>query len=384
MNIDLYSIQLATSAVVIVAGVMFILDTFLRRPDTAGRVWSASFMAGILASFSYAIWIALPDGWWAVAAGNSALVLSGALLWTGARVYNGRRDLAWVSIVGSGAAAVAVLAEGPHGGAWAGGPLMFVLVAGYAVMGAIESMRAPMRLNWTARGLTAMFVVVALFYAARFVVFIVSGPDSMIFQVFLGTEASAFVIIALVIVTVVSMVILQSERVPRVGESIAGPSVYTGDGVLTSSAFRGLVEDWLERANFHDEQLVVASVCLDERDAIDTAFGRSAGTELVAEFTAGVRRYSTPNAAIGAVGAGELLIVAPFVRMEDARRNGLAIQSGLRDRPIEQAMNLRISASIGLAGTDAHGYDYDVLVAAATEAAGRAREHGGDAVVLAG
>ena len=42
MNIDLYSIQLATSAVVIVAGVMFILDTFLRRPDLAGRVWSAS------------------------------------------------------------------------------------------------------------------------------------------------------------------------------------------------------------------------------------------------------------------------------------------------------------------------------------------------------
>ncbi|WP_308796917.1 GGDEF domain-containing protein [Agromyces silvae] len=383
MNIDLYSIQLATSAVIIVAGVMFILDTFLRRPDTAGRVWSASFMAGILASFSYAIWIAIPDGWWAVAAGNSALVLSVALLWTGARVYNGRRDRAWISIVGSGAAAVAVLAEGPNGGAWAGGPLMFALVAGFAVMGAIESMRAPMRLNWTARGLTAMFVVVALFYAARFGVFVVSGPDSMVFQVFLGTEASAFVIIALVIVTVVSMVILQSERVPRVGERPAATGAYTADGVLAEPAFRAVVGDWLERANFHDEQLVVASVCLDERESIDTAFGRSTGTELIAQFTAGVRRYSTPNAAIGAVGPGELLVVAPYSRMEEARRNGLAIQSGLRDRPIEQAMGLRISASIGLAGTDAHGYGYDALVAAAFDAAATARERGGDAVVLA-
>lgn len=383
MNIDLYSIQLATSAVVIVAGVMFILDTFLRRPDLAGRVWSASFMAGILASFSYAIWIAVPDGWWAVAAGNAALVLSVALLWTGARVYNGRRDLTWVSIVGGGAAAVAVLAEGPHGGAWAGGPVMFALVGGFAVMGAIESLRAPMRLNWTARGLTAMFIVVALFYAARLGVFITSGPDSMVFQVFLGTEASAFVIIGLVIVTVVSMVILQSERVPRVGEGTTGSDAFAADRVLTATAFRTVVEDWLERANFHDEQLVVANVSLDEREAIDTAFGRSTGTELVAEFTAGVRRYSTPHAAIGDAGTGELLVVAPYARMEEARRNGLAIQSGLRDRPIEQAMGLRISASIGLAGTDAHGYDYDELVAAAMAAAGKARERGGDAVELA-
>lgn len=384
MNIDLYSIQLATSAVVIVAGAMFILDTFLRRPDLAGRVWSASFMAGILASFSYAIWIALPDGWWAVAAGNAALVLSGALLWTGSRVYNGRRDLAWVSILGAGAAAVAVLAAGPHGGAWAGGPIMFALVAGFAVLGAIETMRAPMRLNWTARGLTAMFVVVAAFYAARFVAFLWTGPDSMVFQTFLGTEASAFVIISLVIVTVVSMVILQSERVPRVGAGAVDRDSFTPDGVLAPEAFRSIVEDWLERANFHDEQLVFGSVCLDEREAIDTAFGRGAGSELVAEFASGVRRYSTPNAAIGVAGTGELLVVAPFTRMEEARRNGLAIQAGLRDRPIEQALGLRISASIGLAGTDAHGYDFDVLVAAAQGAAGDARDRGGDAVVLAG
>jgi GGDEF domain-containing protein len=384
MNIDLYSIQLATSAVVIVAGVMFILDTLLRRPDTAGRVWSTSFMSGILASISYAIWITVPNGWWAVAAGNAAVVLGAALLWTGARVYNGRASLAWISVTGAGAAAVAVLIQGPDGGAWAGSPLMFALVATFAVLGAVESMRAPMRLNWTARGLTAMFVVVALFYATRLMVFVVSGPEHMVFQVFLGTEASAFVIIALTIVAVVSMVILQSERAPRLAEQADGTDVFVDDGVLQPAVFRSVVEDWLERANFHDEQLVVARVCLDEREAIETAFGRSAGTELVAEFIAGVRRYSTPNAAIGAPQPGELLVVAAFTHMEEARRNGLAIQSGLRERPFDQASRLRISASVGLAGTDAHGYDYDTLVAAATAAADEAREHGGDAVVLAG
>jgi GGDEF domain-containing protein len=383
MTIDLYSIQLATSAVVIVAGVMFILDTFLRRPDTAGRIWSASFMSGILASFSYAIWVVLPEGWWAVAAGNAALVLSGALLWTGARVYNGRRDLAWVSVLGAGAAAVSVLIEGPDGGAWAGGPVMFVLVAAYAVLGAVESMRSPMRANWTARGLTAMFVVVALFYAARLVAFVTIGPDDVIFRVFLGTEASAFVIIALIIVTVVSLIVLQSERVPRAVDRPV-TDLFTSEPVLAPEAFRTLVDDWLERANFHDEQLVLARVCLDELETIDTAFGRSAGADVVEQFISGVRRYSTPNAAIGLVGPGELVVIAPFSRMEDARRNGLAIQSGLRDTPLDQTQGLRISVSIGLAGTDAHGYDFDDLYAAATAAADQVRSSGGDAVLVAG
>jgi GGDEF domain-containing protein len=382
MNIDLYSIQLATSAVVIVTGVMFILDTFLRRPDAAGRIWSASFMSGILGSFSYAIWIVVPNAWWAVAVGNAAVVLSIALLWSGARVYNGRDALARIGVLGPGIAAAWVIIEGEAGGAWAGGIALFGFVAVYAVLGAIESMRAPMRLNWTARGLTAMFVVVAIFYTARLVVFVTSGPDDVLFRVFLGTEASAFVIIALVIVTSVSLVILQSERVARAGVGTDG-EIYDEAGVLTPPAFRVLVEDWLERANFHDEQLVFARVCLDELDAIDTAFGRSAGTELAAEFTDGVRRYTTPNAVIGYAGLGELVIAAPHARMEEARRNGLAIQNGLRDRVPDQAQGLRISASIGLAGTDAHGYDFDTLFVAATTAAEQARERGGDAVVLA-
>jgi len=381
MNIDLYTVQLATSAVIIVAGVMFTLDTFLRRPDGAGRVWAASFMAGILASFAYAIWVALPGGWWAVAVGNAGTVLSVALLWNGSRVFNGRRSLGWASVAGAVVTAGAVLIEGEDGGDWAGSPIMFLIVGVVAALGAAESMRAPMRLNWTARGLTAMFVIVSLFYAARLVVFLVSGPESMMFRLFLSTEASAFVIIALVIVTVVSMVILQSERVPRAADR--APEMYTATGVLTPAAFRELVGDWLSRANYHDEQLVFARVCLDERAAIETAFGQSAGAELVDEFTAGVRRFSTPNSAVAWVGPGELMVVAPFERMEEARRNGLAIQAGLRERPIEQAEGLRTSASIGLAGTDANGYDFDALVAAATAAANEARERGGDAIEFA-
>lgn len=383
MTIDLYTIQLATTTVTIVAGVMFILDTFLRRTDAAGRVWAVSFMAGILASFAYATWVVVPGAWWAVAVGNAAIVLSPALLWSGARAYNGRPHLVWIGVVGSAAAAAAVLGAGPRGGDWAGAAVMFTLIATFGVLGAIESLRAPMRENWTARGLTVIFVVVALFYAARTAVFLVRGPEDPFFATFLGTEASAFVIVSLVIVTLASLLILQGERVPRMSGRGDIARSYNSDAVLNEELFREIVDDWLERANFHDEQLVFMRVELDELDALNTAFGRSVGTQLQTVFTGAVRRFSSPHSDIGIAGPGALVVVGPYVRVEHAALNAEAIQVGLRENRVEAAQGIRLSASIGLAGTDRYGYDFDRLMNAASDAASSAREGGGDAIVLA-
>ena len=275
--IDLYTIQLATTTVTMIAGVMFVLDTFLRKTDAAGRVWAVSFMSGVLSAFAYAAWVVMPGAWWAVAVGNAAIVLSGALLWSGARAYNDRPHLVWVGAAGSSLAGVAVLAAGPDGGDWAGALVLFGVIAVFAGLGAAESLRAPMRENWTARGLTVMFVVVGIFYTARAVVFLIGGPDDPVFTTFLGTEASAFVLISLIIVTLASLLILQSERLPN-GPGRQQPGrAFTAESVLHESTFREVVEDRLERANFHGEQLVFLRVELDELDALNTAFGRSIG-----------------------------------------------------------------------------------------------------------
>lgn len=383
MTIDLYTIQLAMTTVTIVAGVMFILDTFLRKTDDAGRLWAISFMAGILAAFATATWALVPGAWWAIAVGNAAMVLAPALLWCGARAYNGRTDLVWSAVIAAAGAGVAVIVEGPDGGDWAGALVMFALIAVFAALGAAESLRSPMRENWTARGLTVMFVVVALFYAARAVGFVVLGPGDPWFEHVLGTEVSAFVLMSLVIVAVVSLVVLQSERLAGApGRGGLAPS-FTADGVLNAASFREVVGDWLDRANYHDEQLVFMRVELDELAALNTAFGRSVGGELLTRFTATVRRYSSPHSDIGIAGPGVLIVVAPFARLEDAEESAAAVQAGLRDHRLDAAQGLRLSASIGLAGTDVVGYDFDRLMSAAAEAAAAARANGGDAVTIA-
>lgn len=383
MNIDLYTIQLAMSTVIIVSGVMFILDAFLRKTDAAGRIWAVSFMAAILAAFAYAAWTVVPGAWWAISIGNAAIVLTPGLLWSGARAYNGRGDLAWVGAIGSFVAGVAVLIDGPDGGDWAGAGIMFALIAAFAGLGAMETLRPPMRQNWTARGLTVIFIVVALFYAVRTVVFLVRGPEDQVFSTFLGTEAAAFVLISLVVVTLASLLLLQSERVPRTLGRQGMAVSYTDDAVLNGASFREIVDDWLERANFHDEQLVFIRVELDGLDALNTAFGRSVGTQLLGEFTAAVRRYSSPHSDIGSVGRGALVVVAPYVLLEHATADAEAVQDGLREHHIEAAQGIRLAASIGIAGTDRFGYDFGSLMSAAGAAASAARSAGGDTIVLA-
>ncbi|MFK4731233.1 diguanylate cyclase [Agromyces mediolanus] len=378
MTIDLYTVQLATSTVTIIAGLMFILDTVLRRPDAAGRLWAVSFMGGMLTSISYAVWILVPGAWWAVGVGNGAMVLTAGLLWSGARAFNARNDLLWVPLVAATAAGVAVVAEGPDGGDWAGALPLFFALAAFSALGAAESLRRPMRSHWAARGLTVSFIVVALYYAFRTAAFLLVGPGDTLFRTFFGSEASAFVMMTLIIVMTVSLVILRSDRPAEGG----GDGAHWAEGeVLAPPAMRRLVEDQLERANFHDDQLVFLRVGLDEVEAINTAFGRSASAALADRFTAAVRRYAPPTAAVGAIdGGGELLVVAPFPRMADARRAAIALQAGIGEQTMVEADGLRLSASIGMAGSDAEGYDFDRLVAASGEAVERARESGGDAI----
>lgn len=383
MTIDPYTMQLAVITVTIVAGVMFILDTVLRTTDAAGRVWAVAFMSGILASFSYATWIVDPAAWWAVAVGNAAVVLSPGLLWCGARAYNGRPPLAWIALVAAAAAAIAVLAEGPDGGDWAGAIAMFSLIALFAALGVWETVRTPMRVHWAARGLTVIFVVVTGYYATRAVAFVALGPDDPWFRAVLGTEAAGFVLISLMIVAVVSLVVLQGERVPRTSGRRDLALSYSADAVLNGDSFREIVGDWLERANYHDEQLVFMRIEVDELDALNTAFGRSVGTQLLAEFTEVVRRHGSPNSDIGHDGPGALVLVAPFARLDLAVDDAEAVQGGLLDHRIEAAQGLRLSASIGLADTDRFGYDFERLMAAAREAAASARAKGGGVVAIA-
>lgn len=383
MTFDIQSIAVVNALVVFVCGATFIINTFLRKDDASGRVWSVSYMAGMFTSFSYVVSALSSDAWWAIAAGNAGYVLSMACLWSGARLFNGKSSLLWVSLVGGTATAVAALAAGPAGGPWAGAPVTFIGIAAFTGLAAAETLAGSMRENPSTRGFTVVLGIASVFFLARFVTILLEGSDGVLFTTLFGTVASSLLLISLLIVATVVLSVLRAERAAPASRRHGSIVAYTGDDVLLHESFVRIVEDWLERANFHDEQLAVLHVRLDDLDEMTTAFGVGFSNQVAEGFIVSVRRYGPTLSDIGEDGAGSLLIATPAVDVEAALQAAKSIQDGLLDHPVETTPRLRPTASIGVALTDYLGYDVGVLARSARDASARASSSGGNRTVLA-
>ncbi|WP_314140301.1 diguanylate cyclase domain-containing protein [uncultured Plantibacter sp.] len=383
MTFDSETVAVINALVIFVCGATFIVNTFMRKDDASGRVWSVSYMAGMFTSFSYVVSALSQEAWWATAAGNGGYVLSIAALWSGARLFNGKSSLLWVSLIGTAVTIVAALAAGPSGGPWAGAPATFLCIALFAGLGTAETLVGAMRDNPTTRGFTIVLGIASLFFAARLITLLVEGPDGALFTTLFGTVAASLLLIALLIVATVVLSVLRAERAAPASRRHGSIVAYTGDDVLLQESFVRIVEDWLERANFHDEQLAILHVRLDDLDEMTTAFGAAFSSEVAEGFISSVRRYGPTLSDIGEDGAGCLLIATPAVDADVALQAAKSIQDGLLDHPVETTPRLRPTASIGIALTDYLGYDVAVLTRAAGDASLRAAAAGGNRTVLA-
>lgn len=383
MNIDPATISIASALVVFVTGATFILNTFLRKDDPAGRVWSVSYMAGMFTSFSYLVAAMSPDAWWAIAAGNASYVLSMAALWSGARLFNGKPGLLWVALIGTAAAAVGVVAAGPTGGYWAGSGVMFVCISVFTGLAAAETLIGAMGDNPSSRGFTIALIIASLFFAGRFIVLLVEGTEGTLFTTIFSTSSASLLLIVLLIVATITLSIIRAERAAPASRRHGSIVAYTNDDVLLSESFERITTDWLDRAEFHDEQLAILHVRLDDLLEVRTAFGAGFSSQVASDFIASVRRYGPTVSDIGEDGTGCVLIATPAEDADSALQAARSIQEGLLDHPVETTPRLRPTASIGIALTDFIGYDVATLIEAARAASARAAEAGGNRTIIA-
>ncbi|MET0726438.1 MAG: hypothetical protein ABWY36_08825 [Leifsonia sp.] len=381
---DLWSVTAMTALVIVVASAVFITDTLMRKDDEAGRVWSLAYIAGVLTVLSYLVWVAAPDAWWAVAVGNSMFALSAGCMWLGARIFNGRTRPTWYLVAaGSAAAFVAVIVEGPDGGDWAGAIVMYVTIAAFAAAGGSEAMRGTMKLNPNGRALALVLLLQSAFFIVRLAAFIAVGPDSAFFQTWFGSVAASFVTVVLIIVAAITMSVLRADRTRLRDDAASAVVGYTESGVLLHPSFDRIVNDWLNRMEYTDEQLALVSVRLDDLDAITTAFSHALAVDVAEAWVASIRRSVPTVSDIGEDGFGRLIIATPFATIDDARAAADLLRDGLLDETTTSPNGIRPTVSIGVALTDLHGYSLPTLVGAARAAADEAQREGGDAVVIA-
>ena len=373
MTLDLTTVLVFTALVVNVSGVLFILETVLRRDEGAGRIWSIAFLSGMLTTLAYLIWALSGGAWWAVAVGNAAFVSGTGCMWLGCRRFNGRR-MPWSSVLVAVAvvgAWVAAAAEGEQGGDWAGALWMFVSLMIFAAAGAVECLRGDMRESRTAWVLGAVLGFQSLYYVSRTTAFLTAGPESPLFEAVFGTVSTSFLSVTLTIVAVVVTSVLRAGRAPMRGY-LAAASPEAEEGVVGDAAFAVALDGLCRRAARRGEVVAVTAVRLDDLDQISTAFGSDVAGALAETWRTGVRRHAPTNAVVGEDGPTGLVVGLAVGSSQEARRHAGTIYRGLFDDLGKVGGGVIPVIGVGVALSETAGYDAVALVRGAGEAATRA------------
>lgn len=383
MSLDLFSVSVMTAAVAIVAGVVYISETLIRRDEGSGQHWAVAFMSGIVTTVSYAAWAA-GAGWVPVAVGNAFFVAATGFIWLGCRSYNGRQMVWSYAVVTGGmmVAFVAVAVEGPDGGDWAGVLWMYVVLTILASFGVAETLRGRMADTRTTVALALVLAIEAVYTAARIIVFVALGPESEVFRTWFDTIPASFVTITLVITAVVVTSILRAGR--------AGMRTYTylrahdgGDRILLWPQFRATVDDVLERAAEKRMSVGILALRIDDLPAIATAFGNDIGREIALATREAARGAVAPLAVIGEVGPTSIMICTTVTSAADARQQATELSTAVFDALRSLTDAVIPIVGIGVATTEVFGYVTEALVEAADEASRRSASSTDLAVLFA-
>lgn len=384
---SLFATTLLAATVVVTCGVLFLLETLLRRDTGAGRIWSLAFLSGILTVICYLIWAISSDGqaWIAIGFGNAALVATIGFLWLGCRAYNGSR-LGWslgVVLAVCLLTVVAVLIEGPDGGDWAGAVATFLSVALFAVCGAVETRRGRLGETIVSLGLTAVLAVAATYYLARAVVFVSVGPDSPFFTIYFGNLATAVLTVVLTIVAMMTGSILRGDD--PTARAAAEPAGTTAAGdVLSAAAFDSVLTAITARARANRDLVALIALRMDDLPQIRTAFGSEAQEEVAEEWRRGIRTYAPAFAIVGEGGPTTMLVAFQPSTAGSARRTASRIHRRIVDDYTSRPDTPTPVIGVGVSLTESFGYDVAALRRAADDAAFVSASSPDASVIVAG
>lgn len=382
---DLTTVNLIVAVVTMTAGVLYLVETILRREVGAGRVWALAFLGGMLTVTAYLFWRAIPEPWVAIAIGNASLVATAGFFWLGSRTFNGRsnRVAGAIAAVFSLITLVATLVPGPSGGDWAGSMPLFLGVATFAALGAVESRRGAMGAMWSSFGFTVMLVAVAAYYFGRAVVFAVDGPEGEVFETWFNSSNTGVVSIVLTLVALTTATMLRSGRVTLRHDATGHVLDVTPDGVLNSASFDAVLPSVAGRARAAEELLGVIALRLDDRSMIGTAFGTGEQEAIVETWKRGVRRYAPTFALVGEATDDVMLVTFGPVSGADARRTASRIQRRVLDDIAARGSAVIPVLGVGVALSEDVGYQPSDLVRSAQDAARRSSTSDDASVIFA-
>ena len=381
MPIDSFTVLLFGLFIKLVLGAMFVVFWLKNRSAPWFGWWSASLMLGSFTSAVYA-WRG-PDSLLSFGIGNASLIASFACCWQGARAF-GRRPPLWSPLLLTPLLWLAVCfwpdfaANLAHRVMLSSG-----LIAPLLVMSAVEFWRGraePLPSRWP---VIVIFASFALFFAVRIaLVGVAPFPFGALPNEpgWLGVFNLAM--FAHTLLLSVLLVSLSKERLELDQRTKAQTDPLTG--ALNRRAFVSRGARLLRRHAHERAPLCLLFLDLDHFKSLNDRFGHSGGDDVLTSFVNLVTVCIRPTDFLFRIGGEEFCCLLPYTTTEQAHRVAERIRHQFEMTMVEVAGTLvKATASLGIASTDAFGYELDTLMRRADMAVYAAKRAGRNRVVVA-
>jgi diguanylate cyclase (GGDEF)-like protein len=374
MHLDLISLLLISQLVSLACGLMFALDS--AHGKTSFSIWfAAAFLSAPAASIFYLLAQAGENCLWAFPVGNAIATLTVALTWIGARSVNARSLPYPIAVVAPALIAAIVLVAGPVDGPWTGALPFFLSFSAFSALACTEFWRGGIKEPrlWHGTVLAIVCGIVAFWYMARAVGLIALGPNAPVFEMLLGPEAAAVLLIVMIVVASLSLVAIGRELALNLARELAGHDDLTN--LLNRREFFRRIEELSGRNGKHVNSALLL-FDLDHFKSINDTHGHLVGDEVLVAFARIAREGLRSQDLLCRYGGEEFAALLPGATVSEAFETAERIRHEFAASDAGALARVRPTTSIGIAGCGGSSVPLFELLDQADQALYRAKSEG--------
>ncbi|WP_207453546.1 PP2C family protein-serine/threonine phosphatase [Desertivibrio insolitus] len=197
--LDATSLRLAFSIAAFSLMLLFYFVTYKRTRSSYSLWWCASLLLFLLGSSLY-LFDGTPSQVWANPLGNGITVTGAAAVLGGSRSLNEKRTPVWLFVAPGFLAWVIAIFDDPQVNEWSGGAVFLALMSLMLILSSVELRKLEVAYAWSKWPIFLSCSGLGIYYAARFVAFVLDGQDGAVFTAYFGTAVTTLVTLVLLIV----------------------------------------------------------------------------------------------------------------------------------------------------------------------------------------
>lgn len=371
MDLDTTTLRVAFATAALTMLVLFYFITYRSTRSGYSGWWSVA-LAWFLVGAAAFLLNGTQHQHWANPSGNTMLVLGAASAWAATRSLSGSRTPAWLLLFAPTVTAIASFADDPAHNVWTGGPVFLAMMSLMFALSARELWRIDRELTRIRTSVAAAATFICVFYAARWIAFMVDGQDGEVFKAAFGSQATTIVSLVFLVVVSFSMSILSNEETTKDLRTRAGHDGLTG--LLNRAEFTRKAASEVRKGV---AALIIAD--LDHFKEINDTYGHPAGDRALRAFADACSATVRSTDLVGRYGGEEFIMLLPGTDL--ARAEDVTAQISERLRLAEADFPMP-TASFGISATHPAAA-LDASIAAADEALYRAKQEGRNRAVRA-